>query len=254
MPPELSTPESGRGPRPGDAAGGSSPTRPWRRLSPDLFRFATTELYELHVAIMCVFEETAVLQPALLDGMLQSVAARSPSLKDAMVEARAGRYAPAALEALTVGDQKQTTMGDRVGIVGSGTKAEPAFAPGTISGYLDDDRMEIGAQAAPTITGGALLNAQGEVVGIITDSPGNRAIAVPAPITLTGRSVAAPAIRSLSGSNTLSAGISVNVGSFVVNLQHFRGIGIVIDGHSGITNNSDAADFTRMQPAYVDMR
>ncbi|MDT5122015.1 MAG: eukaryotic-like serine/threonine-protein kinase [Acidobacteriota bacterium] len=89
------------------------------------------------------------------------------------------KVARAKAPALTVGDQKQTTMGDRVGIVGSGAKAEPAFAPGAISGYLDDDRMEIGAQAAPTIMGGPLLNAQGEVVGIITDSPGNRAIAVP---------------------------------------------------------------------------
>jgi hypothetical protein len=39
--------------------------RPWRRLSPDLFRFATTELYDLRVAIMCVFDDSAVLQPAL---------------------------------------------------------------------------------------------------------------------------------------------------------------------------------------------
>src|SRR2546430_9467219 len=39
--------------------------RPWRRLPPDLFRFATTELYGLRVAIMCVFDDTAVLQPAL---------------------------------------------------------------------------------------------------------------------------------------------------------------------------------------------
>lgn len=80
---------------------------------------------------------------------------------------------------LGVGDQKQTTLGDQVGIVGGGAKAEPAFAPGTISGYLDDDRMEIGAQASPTITGGPVLNAQNEVIGIITDSPGGRAIAVP---------------------------------------------------------------------------
>ena len=39
--------------------------RPWRRLPPDLFRFATTELYDLRVAIMCVFDDSAVLQPAL---------------------------------------------------------------------------------------------------------------------------------------------------------------------------------------------
>ena len=40
-------------------------SRPWQRLSPDLFKFATTELYDLRVAIMCVFDETAVLHPAL---------------------------------------------------------------------------------------------------------------------------------------------------------------------------------------------
>lgn len=40
-------------------------SRPWRGLTPDLFRFATTELHDLRVAIMCVFEETSILQPAL---------------------------------------------------------------------------------------------------------------------------------------------------------------------------------------------
>jgi serine/threonine protein kinase len=89
------------------------------------------------------------------------------------------KVARAKSPALTIGDQKQTTMGDKVGLLGSGAKAEPAFAPGTISGYLDDDRIEIGAQAQPSIVGGPLLNAQGEVVGIITDSPGGHATAVP---------------------------------------------------------------------------
>lgn len=39
--------------------------RAWRHLPRDLLRFATTELHELHVAVMCVFEDAAVLQPAL---------------------------------------------------------------------------------------------------------------------------------------------------------------------------------------------
>lgn len=39
--------------------------RPWRRLSPDLFRFTTTDLRELHTAILAVFDDAAVLQPAL---------------------------------------------------------------------------------------------------------------------------------------------------------------------------------------------
>ena len=39
--------------------------RPWRRLAPELFQFATTELRDLHLAVMCAFEQAAVLQPAL---------------------------------------------------------------------------------------------------------------------------------------------------------------------------------------------
>ena len=55
---------------------------------------------------VAAFDRNAVLQPALVNGMLDSIAARSASLKNAMTEARAGRYAPAALEALTAGDQQ----------------------------------------------------------------------------------------------------------------------------------------------------
>jgi VWFA-related protein len=57
-------------------------------------------------ARVAVFDRNAVLQPALINSMLDSIASRSPSLKSAMTEARAGRYAPAALEALTAGDQQ----------------------------------------------------------------------------------------------------------------------------------------------------
>ena len=39
--------------------------RPWRRLSADLFRFTTTDLRELHMAVMAAFDESAVVQPAL---------------------------------------------------------------------------------------------------------------------------------------------------------------------------------------------
>lgn len=39
--------------------------RPWRRLSADLFEFTTTELRELHTAVLAAFDEAAVLQPAL---------------------------------------------------------------------------------------------------------------------------------------------------------------------------------------------
>jgi tetratricopeptide (TPR) repeat protein len=57
-------------------------------------------------ARVAAFDRNTVLQPALLSGMLESLAARSPTLKGAMTEARAGRYGPAALEALTAGDQQ----------------------------------------------------------------------------------------------------------------------------------------------------
>jgi VWFA-related protein len=58
------------------------------------------------MARVAAFDRSTVLQPALVSGLLDTLAARSPSLKSAMTEARAGRYGPAALEALTAGDQQ----------------------------------------------------------------------------------------------------------------------------------------------------
>jgi len=57
-------------------------------------------------ARVATFDRGAVLQPALVNGMLDSIASASPSLKSAMTEARAGRYGSAALEALSAGDQQ----------------------------------------------------------------------------------------------------------------------------------------------------
>jgi Flp pilus assembly protein TadD len=51
------------------------------------------------------FSRDAVLAPDLVKAMFDAVEKRSPALKDALVEARAGRYGAAALEALTAGDQ-----------------------------------------------------------------------------------------------------------------------------------------------------
>jgi len=39
--------------------------RPWRAVDPDLFRFTTTDLQSLHVAVMAAFEQSAVLVPAM---------------------------------------------------------------------------------------------------------------------------------------------------------------------------------------------
>ena len=51
------------------------------------------------------FDSALALRGDLLNPMLDLVEKRSPGLKAAMVEARAGRYGAAALEALTAGDQ-----------------------------------------------------------------------------------------------------------------------------------------------------
>ena len=50
------------------------------------------------------FDSRVTLQRDFLQGMLDAVEKRSPSLKGPLAEARAGRYGPAALEALTSGD------------------------------------------------------------------------------------------------------------------------------------------------------
>lgn len=82
--------------------------------------------------------------------------------------------------ALAIGNKKETTLNDKVAIVGSGAKTEATYAPGTISGYKDEDQLEVAVQASQTLAGGPLLNAQGEVIGIMLDS------------TATGRSLAVP--------------------------------------------------------------
>jgi VWFA-related protein len=51
------------------------------------------------------FDRATVLTPDVVGGMLDMVERRSPGLKDALTEARAGRYGPAALEAFSAGDQ-----------------------------------------------------------------------------------------------------------------------------------------------------
>ena len=51
------------------------------------------------------FDAATVLRPDVLGPMLDMVERRSPTLKDTITEARAGRYGPAALEAFTAGDQ-----------------------------------------------------------------------------------------------------------------------------------------------------
>ena len=57
------------------------------------------------LASISKFDREAVLKPEVVSTMLDAVQQGSPALKDAMVEARAGRYGAAALDALANGDQ-----------------------------------------------------------------------------------------------------------------------------------------------------
>ena len=52
------------------------------------------------------FDREMALKPEIVAAMLNAAHETSPTLKDAMAEARAGRYGTAALEALSVGDQQ----------------------------------------------------------------------------------------------------------------------------------------------------
>lgn len=88
------------------------------------------------------------------------------------------RVARARAPGLALGNRKDTTLNDKVAVVGAGTKAEAAYAPGTISGYGDEDRIEVSVQAAQAAAGAPLLNAQGEVIGIVVEATGSgRAVA-----------------------------------------------------------------------------
>src|SRR4029079_18013042 len=60
------------------------------------------------------FVSARAIRPSFLTLMLDLVEKRSPTLKDALVEARAGRYGPAALEAFTTGDQPAADFFPRI--------------------------------------------------------------------------------------------------------------------------------------------
>ena len=45
----------------------------------------------------------------------------------------------------------------------------------------------------------------------------------------------------------------MNICPFVIDLEHFRRIGIIIDDHACITNDGHATNFTGMEPTYMNM-
>jgi VWFA-related protein len=66
------------------------------------------------------FDAAGTMTGELLAELLNMVETRSATLKDAMVEARAGRFGPAALEALTAGDQAVAAFLRGVDLFGKG--------------------------------------------------------------------------------------------------------------------------------------
>ena len=100
--------------------------------------------------------------------MLDMVEKRSATLKDAMVEARAGRYGPAALEALTTGDQATAAFLRGLDLFGKGqldqaaTQLQLAAGPrrdffpaafylGAIYASVGRDRDAAGLQQDPRV-------------------------------------------------------------------------------------------------------
>lgn len=59
----------------------------------------------LRIGTVSSFDPKSVLAPDVVASMLDTVEKDAPALKEAMVEARAGRYGTAAVEALTAGEQ-----------------------------------------------------------------------------------------------------------------------------------------------------
>jgi Flp pilus assembly protein TadD len=72
------------------------------------------------------FDAAGTMKGELLTELLNMVEKRSATLKDAMVEARAGRYGPAALEALTAGDQAVAAFLRGVDLFGKGQLEQAA--------------------------------------------------------------------------------------------------------------------------------
>jgi VWFA-related protein len=72
------------------------------------------------------FDRAVLLQPTLVAGYLDTVAARGPSLKSAVTEARAGRYGAAALEALSAGDQQAAAFLKGLDLYGKGQLEQAA--------------------------------------------------------------------------------------------------------------------------------
>jgi tetratricopeptide (TPR) repeat protein len=65
----------------------------------------TTPMRAAIAPVIPAFDRGAVLQAAFLSSMFDSIEKRAPALKAVMAQARAGRYGPAALDALASGDQ-----------------------------------------------------------------------------------------------------------------------------------------------------
>ncbi len=46
----------------------------------------------------------------------------------------------------------------------------------------------------------------------------------------------------------------MNIGSFIVDLEHLSLVSVIVDHHPGVADHRDAADLTGVEPAYMNMR
>ncbi len=76
-----------------------------RGASPTVSASARMEAAKAFAATLPAFDRQVVLERSFVAGLLDIVEKRSPALKDAVTEARAGRYGAGALEAFSAGDQ-----------------------------------------------------------------------------------------------------------------------------------------------------
>jgi serine/threonine protein kinase len=87
---------------------------------------------------------------------------------------------------LSIVGQTYTSVGDKVALIGSSPALEGIYAPGTVSGYQQDDGLlEITTSAGNSINGGPVLNNRGELIGVYTGSrQNNRKVNLAAPAAL----------------------------------------------------------------------
>ncbi|MDA8309894.1 MAG: TIGR02677 family protein [Actinomycetota bacterium] len=138
-------------------------SRPWRSIDPDLFRFTTTEIGSLYVAIMAAFEQSAVLAPALNVDQVRAALSRAgwdePTEDDALQRALAALTGWRLLEATQDHGARFATPEEfeRKSLLWALTPKGEAAVAGVLRA-VDSLRHAVGLQTA-------VLDAMGDVLG-----------------------------------------------------------------------------------------